>query len=135
MTRDEMIAELTSDMQPLCLTFLMNCQAAGIPMTLIDTLRTPAQQQINVANGVSWTLNSKHLPQPPEGKSDAWDAAPTELIGTKLWSPASPLWGRVGIIGTQLGLAWGGDWTHHPDPSHWERKPAPIVTDPEIGMD
>lgn len=116
------INELASYVQPLYTQFLANCEAAGLDIITIDISRTEAQQQVDIANGVSWTRNSKHLPQPPEGKSEAFDVAPRALITTKLWSPASPLWGQMGTIGVALGLVWGGDWTHHPDKCHFEYK-------------
>lgn len=47
-----------------------------IDFTIIDGVRTWAEQRINVANGASKTMNSKHLPQPPDNLSKAVDALP-----------------------------------------------------------
>ncbi len=122
------INELASYVRPLYSQFLENCATAGLDVVTIDIARTPDQQAIKISAGVSWTRNSKHLPQPPENLSEAFDVAPRELLNTKLWSPASPLWGQMGAIGVALGLVWGGDWEHHPDPSHFEYK-RPLVPD------
>lgn len=81
---------------------------------IVDTLRTPEEQAQNIARGVSWTTNSKHLPQ-PSGGAEAIDLAPYEvyqLAGPdKLqWSANDPVWLKMGLIGESLGLVWGGRW-------------------------
>jgi peptidoglycan L-alanyl-D-glutamate endopeptidase CwlK len=43
-------------------------------ITIIDGIRTRAEQERNLANGASTTLRSKHLPQPPDNLSRAVDA-------------------------------------------------------------
>lgn len=115
------ISELASYMQPLAEKLIANCEAAGIPVVVIDTGRTPEEQVQKRAEGVSWTTYSRHEPQPPEGKSEAIDICPKVLLGTKLWSPGSDLWNQIGHIGKLLGLEWGGDWVNCPaDPSHFQ---------------
>jgi len=114
------ISELASYVQPLCAQFLANAQAAGIDCVLIDTGRTPGEQQQKLAQGVSWTQNSKHEPQPPEMKSEAFDVAPEEYLTMKLWNPGGPLWAKLGAIGKALGLFWGGDWQIHRDVGHFQ---------------
>ena len=49
-----------------------------VPLLIVDTIRTQAQQVVNVAAGVSWTMHSKHLPQPPHGKAQAIDVRPVQ---------------------------------------------------------
>jgi hypothetical protein len=112
--------ELASYMQPKAAALLQESKDKGIALAVIDTGRTPAEQQTKRAQGVSWVTVSKHEPQPPEGKSEAIDVCPIELLDTKLWSPASPLWQQVGEIGEGLGLRWGGRWVEHPDMGHFE---------------
>jgi hypothetical protein len=112
--------ELASYMIPLAAKLLSQSRAAGIALAVIDTGRTPAEQQTKLAQGVSWVSTSKHEPQPPEMRSEAIDVCPIPLLTTKLWSPASPLWQQVGEIGESLGLRWGGRWIEHPDMGHFE---------------
>lgn len=114
------ITELASYVQPLCEQFFNLCQAAGIPVLLVDTGRTITEQEQKLANGVSWTQNSKHLPQPPEGLSEAFDVCPKEYLTIKNWCPGGPLWAKLGDIGESLGLRWGGRWLKTPDPGHFE---------------
>ena len=116
--------DLASYFRPQVDDFLARCQAAGISLAVIDTLRTPAEQEQKLAQGVSWTSHSKHEPQPPEMKSEAIDVCPTEYLTMKLWNPAGPLWAQIGAIGEQCGMLWGGRWVHinngNGDPGHFE---------------
>jgi len=125
------INELASYVQPLYLKFKANCQAAGLPTRTEDIGRTVEQQAANITAGRSWTARSKHLPQPPENKSEAWDEVPTDLLTDKFWGwhgtieASDPRWLQMGQIGEALGLRWGGRWPvnpphSRPDPGHFE---------------
>ena len=125
------ISELASYVAPLCVEFLARTQAAGLPCTIEDTGRTEEEQHADIAAGRSWTQNSKHLPQPPEGKSEAFDAVPKALAILKFWGwhgtleTSDPRWLQMGEIGEGLGLLWGGRWPvnpphSRPDPGHFQ---------------
>lgn len=86
---------------------------AGIPITIVDTLRTPEEHAVNLANGTSWIKRSKHM----DGL--AIDLAPTPLMREKNWAPGHVWWRAIGAIGKNLGLTWGGDWTKK-DMGHFE---------------
>lgn len=106
---------------------------AGVPLLIVDTLRTPAEQADNLARGVSWTLNSRHLAQAPDGLSLAVDVVPYEsfnLYGPdKLrWATDDPAWATVGAIGEALGLRWGGRWQRK-DMGHFEEPATVPATD------
>lgn len=106
--------------------FIARCAEVGIPLMIIDTLRTPEEQDANIAKGVSWTKNSKHLPQAPDMKSLAIDVAPYELWQLhgpdKLqWNASDPVWERIGVIGEACGMLWGGRWKVK-DLGHFEYK-------------
>jgi len=102
--------DLSARFKPKAIEFLARCVEAGIALMVIDTLRTPEEQAANLAKGVSWTLNSKHL------TGDAIDVCPYEIYtaaagGDKLaWDSTAPAWQELGIIGEALGLRWGGRW-------------------------
>lgn len=120
------LSELASYFLPLAEDLLGKCDLAGIPCLIEDTGRTPSEQQMKLANGLSWTKLSKHLPQPPEGKSEAVDIVPKVIAGKNApgWNPADPLWTQIGLIGESIGLFWGGRWTHlnggTGDPGHFQ---------------
>lgn len=110
--------DLSPEFKPLAIELLARLCEAGIPVMVIDTLRTPNEQAMNIANGVSWTKNSKHL------TGDAIDICPYEeysLSGPdKLqWESDNPVWKKIGAIGERLGLVWGGKWKQK-DMGHFE---------------
>lgn len=84
-------------------------------ITVIEGVRSLEQQKINVAKGVSKTLNSKHLKQ-PDGWSHAVDTAPYPID----WEDKN----RFNEMATvylkaakELGIPvrWGGDWNRNGD--------------------
>lgn len=112
------INDLSPSFKPIAMELLARCVEAGIPVMIVDTLRTAAEQAENIKKGVSWTKNSKHL------TGDAIDICPFEtyqLHGPdKLqWNSADPVWQKIGTIGESLGLRWGGRWSK-PDSGHFE---------------
>jgi hypothetical protein len=115
--------DLSSHFRPLAVELLARLCEAGIPVMVIDTLRTPAEQADNIARVVSWTKNSKHLAD-IEGKSNAIDICPYavyDIAGPdKLaWDSGHPVWNKIGAIGEALGLRWGGRWAQK-DMGHFE---------------
>jgi hypothetical protein len=107
--------DLDSAFRPTVDTFLAGCEAAGVPVRVIQTRRTRAEQEKNVAKGSSGTLNSRHL------TGEAIDVCPEALLGEKNWAPASDLWWTIGQIGERLGMRWGGRWRKPHDCPHFER--------------
>jgi D-alanyl-D-alanine carboxypeptidase-like protein len=110
--------DLDPRFRPLAIELIARCAEAGVPLCIVETLRTPAQHAINLAHGVSWTLHSKHL----DGL--AIDVCPYQQFdlhhGSKLqWDGSDPAWQTIGMIGERLGLTWGGRWTQR-DLGHLE---------------
>jgi peptidoglycan LD-endopeptidase CwlK len=106
-------------MRPLADRFLAKLMEARIPVMIVTTSRTPAEQTAAVARGVSWTLKSKHL------TGDAIDVAPYESyqIGSGpdkiAWDAKHKEWETIGAIGESVGLVWGGRWKQR-DLGHFE---------------
>src|SRR6266403_5721980 len=102
--------ELASYMKPLAEELLSQAKAAGLDPVVEDTGRTVEEQDQKLALGVSWTLRSKHLPQPPEMKSEAIDVVPRACMSAKYWGwnktieDSHPHWGKLIAIGEGLGL-------------------------------
>lgn len=135
---------MSRSLDDLCPTFrkfavelIAHATEQGIPVMIIDTLRTEEEQAVNLANGVSWTKNSKHLPQldcdacgPLGGMSHAIDLAPYEeyrLHGSdKLnWNAMDPVWEKLCVIGETLSLRCGHRWQKR-DSGHFEMRETPV---------
>ena len=131
--------DLSAAFRPLAIEVLARLVEQQALVLIVDTLRTEAEHQINLANGTSHTLLSKHLPRrlrgwsaldPDANKSDAIDLAPWEIWQAhgpdKLsWDPAHPAFAAIGQCGEALGLRWGGRWQTPHDPGHLELRVAP----------
>ena len=135
--------DLVPEMRLKAFELIARCAEQGIPMMIIDTLRTQQEQEANIKNGVSWTKNSKHLPLDIHlpicpatfggvhnpvtctfGQARAIDICPYSIFNLdgpdKLkWDADSPVWDTIGRIGESLGLRWGGRWTKR-DMGHFE---------------
>lgn len=96
---------------------------ARVDFTVIEGVRTIAQQRENVAKGVSQTMASYHLPQ-ADGLSHAVDLAP--LVGGVIpwndWQAFAELAGLVKACAKELGVPveWGGDWKTLKDGPHFQ---------------
>lgn len=108
------MSQALDDLDPrfkvLAIELLARLVEAKLPVLIVETRRTPAQQAINLAKGVSWVVHSKHL----DGL--AMDLVPYSVYtlapgGDKLeWDGSNPAWQTIGRIAKSLGLRWGGDW-------------------------
>lgn len=118
--------DLSPRFRPLAMELLARCVEAGIPVCIVDTLRTPAEHAANLAKGVSWTTRSKHL----DGDAidicpyAVWDAHGPDKL---LWDAGDPIWAKLGPIGEALGLRWGGRWKVK-DMGHFEYVASPQPT-------
>ncbi len=113
--------DLSDAFRPLAFELIARAAEAGIPLLIIDTLRTPQEQAENIAKGVSWTKHSKHL----IGRAiDVCPYSHFDLHGPdKLqWDAGDPIWDKLGGIGESIGLTWGGRWKKTPDLGHFELK-------------
>ena len=134
---------------PQAFELIARCAEHSVPLLVVDTLRTVAEQAINLSLGRSATANSKHIaatnsacPECHGTKSHAIDVAPYETFNLHgpdkvQWSvwlkdPSAdlppearlacmkPEWQRIGLIAESLGLRWGGRWKKPVDPGHAE---------------
>jgi hypothetical protein len=127
------LTELASYMRPLVDELLTRATEAGLDPVIEDTGRTAVEQEQKLNLGVSWTTKSKHLPQPPEMKSEAIDIVPRACMSEKFWgwtgkvAISHPHWGRLIEIGESLGLKCGVHFSHS-DPGHFEYVHPPKIT-------
>lgn len=92
------------------------CAAKGIELAVVETYRTRSKQDEYRAMGKNYTRskggNSKHQ------YGLAIDLVP--MVNCEPQWNNSKLWRKVGAIGEQLGLTWGGRWKSLYDPGHFE---------------
>jgi len=130
-----LLAELHPDLQAL-----LNAGILGDwDFTVVSARRTTEEQRLLVAKGVSKTMQSKHVADPPN-PSLAVDVAPWYTEGIR-WQDDRPFYMLAGYlqrVARELGLQdrfrWGADWdgdhriigdqTLH-DPGHIEIVGAP----------
>ncbi len=92
------------------------CKAKGIELAIVESFRTVAKQNEYKSMGKKYTRatggHSKHQ------YGLAVDVVPV-IDSVAQWDNAR-LWKKIGTIGEQLGLRWGGRWHTLYDPGHFE---------------
>lgn len=114
------IHDLHPDLQPLCREFIARAHAEKIYVFLTCTYRSNQEQDEAYAKGRytpgkiitnARAGQSKHnttkdgLPA-----AQAFDVAISNPTGACDWDTTHPCWHRIGEIGKELGLVWGGDF-------------------------
>lgn len=118
MSRNRKLDDLAPEFKPLAIELLARCVEAGIQVAIVETLRTEAQHQEDVASGHSWVKVSKHQ------SGLAIDICPYslwQLHGDKKlqWDASDPVWMQIVTIGESLGLKAGARWQQR-DMGHFE---------------
>jgi len=114
-----LLNDLHPTFRPAAFELLARFTEAGICTLIVDTLRTQAEHEKNLAAGRSWTKRSKHL------AGLAIDVCPYEvwqLDGPdKLRWSYGPVWQQMGNIASRTlpMLIWGGTWPQR-DLGHFE---------------
>ena len=118
----EPVSRRLDDLRPgfrgLVFEFLARLTEAGIPVMIVDTLRTREEQDACIDRGVSWTFHSRHL----DGL--AIDVCPFAIFAlhgaNKLqWDTKDPVWQKIISIGEACGLHSGKNFPK-PDLGHFE---------------
>lgn len=99
-------------------------ETTPIDFTIIETVRTKEQQVINVKNGASKTMRTRHLPEVNKsGYAEAVDIAPYPIDWSNIErfkQLAKHIKKTAALIGIQI--EWGGDWKTFKDYLHWQLK-------------
>lgn len=98
-------------------------QRTPVDFTVVEGVRTVAQQREYVARGSSKTMDSYHLPQ-TDGLGHAVDLAPLAdgAIPWNNWQAFADLAAVVKGCAAELGVPveWGGDWKTFKDGPHFQ---------------
>jgi len=108
------IAKLADNTKLATMKWYEYCVENQIEILIYETIRTLAQQKINVANGKSQTLKSYHL------VGQALDFVPVDSkTGATLWNGyGTPSIKKAVAKAKSLGFEWGGDWSSFVDKPH-----------------
>lgn len=92
------------------------CKLRGIELAIVETYRTPAKQAQYRSMGRRYTRTVAGRSKHQYGM--AIDLVPI-VNSVPQWRNVK-LWRKIGPIGEQLGLRWGGRWSRLYDPGHFE---------------
>jgi peptidoglycan L-alanyl-D-glutamate endopeptidase CwlK len=141
------IDDLRPDVADACRRLVQQAQAWGIRLLVYCTYRDGAEQDQLYAKGRRGiegeriVTNARAGESPHNATTDdgepeacAFDCVPTDDAGKPLWGAKTPeeceRWQRLGVLGEELGLRWGGRWKMrdlpHFQASDW-RKPKPAA--------
>ncbi len=120
------VASLHPSIRVLAEQVIAEARREGIVLVLTEGIRTPERQAKLYAQGR--TEPGKIVTGAPPGRSWhqyglAFDVAMVGGAGQPTWPPGDDLWRRVGNIGKEIGLTWGGDFTTIRDYPHFEYHP------------
>lgn len=98
------------------ITLMAMCKSKGIELAIVESYRTHSKQNEYKSMGKNYTRSGGGKSKHQYGL--AIDVVPI-IDSVAQWDNAK-LWRKVGVIGEQLGLRWGGRWKSLYDPGHFE---------------
>ena len=117
------LARLIGVHPDLVATVKLAIERTPVDFTVVEGIRTIAQQRENVAKGASRTMASYHLPQ-ADGLGHAVDLAPLidGAVPWNNWQAFADMAGVVKACAAELGVPveWGGDWKTLRDGPHFQ---------------
>ena len=130
---DRSLDDLHPDLKPLCEAWLARCRRQSIPVRVIETYRSAADQAKAYAVGrdesghvVGKILTAAKPGQSPHNftlggrpASKAFDWCVMKPDGSCDWNAKSTEWQTAVAIAKSLGLKWGGDFSFR-DNDHFQ---------------
>lgn len=121
---EKVIATLLPEVQPIARALVQKAALSGILIKVISGFRTYAEQDSLYAQGR--TTSGSIVTKAKAGYSNhnfgiAFDVGVFE--GNK-YLDDSPKYKAVGVLGTDLGLEWGGNWKTIVDQPHFQLRPS-----------
>jgi len=118
------ITTLLPEVRPIARTLVQKAAANGINIKVISGMRTYEEQNILYAKGR--TLPGNKVTNVRGGYSNhnfgiAFDIG---IFSGNNYLSDSPKYKAVGLLGMDLGLDWGGNWTSIVDQPHFQLRPA-----------
>jgi peptidoglycan L-alanyl-D-glutamate endopeptidase CwlK len=117
------IDTLDPSFRPVADEFLAALEQEGIKVGVVQARRTIAEQNAIYAQGRTTPGNivsNAKGGQSPHNYGHALDVCPYNAAGNLDWNAPAAVWNRIGEIGKQCGLVWGGDFRSIKDLPHFE---------------
>ena len=117
MINSRKIEDLHPHVASLCRKFIERCKEAGVDVLVTSTYRDHESQNALYAQGR--TAPGKIVTKAKGGQSFhnhkvAFDVVPL-VNGKAIWNDEG-LWRKIGQIGQEVGLEWGGNWKFQDKP-------------------
>ena len=121
MINSRKIEDLHPHVADLCREFLSRCETEGIEVIVTSTFRDHESQNALYAQGR--TAPGAKVTNAKGGQSFhnwhvAFDVVPV-VNGKAVWNDEA-LWRKLGKIGQEVGLEWGGAWRSFQDKPHFQ---------------
>lgn len=120
---ESQIATLLPEVQPMARALVQKAAASGIQIKVISGTRSFAEQDALFAKGR--TAPGPKVTNARGGHSNhnfgiAFDIG---VFSGNKYLPESPKYKAVGVLGMELGLEWGGNWSTIVDQPHYQLRP------------
>jgi peptidoglycan L-alanyl-D-glutamate endopeptidase CwlK len=123
------IATLLAEVKPFARSLVLKAAEAGVKIKVISGTRTYAEQDALYAKGRN---ANGVVVRPREVVTNAKGGQSNHNFGIAFdvgvfegssYLGDSPKYKAVGVLGEQLGLEWGGNWTSFKDQPHFQLRP------------
>ena len=116
-------SQLHPKLQLKLLQLLILCEQKGLKIQIPECLRTVAEQDALFAKGRTSPGNVvTNAPGSSYSSMHQWGVAADfcRADGRGAFDDSDGFFGKVGLIGMQIGLEWGGSWTSPVDKPHFQ---------------
>lgn len=118
------IATLLPEVQPMARMLVQKAAANGIDIRVISGLRSYEEQDALYAQGRTAPGNIVTRARGGYSNHNFGIAFDVGVFSGSRYLPESPKYKAVGVLGQELGLEWGGNWTSLVDEPHFQLRPA-----------
>jgi peptidoglycan L-alanyl-D-glutamate endopeptidase CwlK len=118
------IATLLPELHPYARSLVQKAADVGIQIKIISGLRTFAEQDALFAQGRTAPGNKVTNARGGFSNHNFGIAFDVGVFESNRYQGDSPKYRAVGVIGMELGLEWGGNWTSFVDQPHFQLRPA-----------
>lgn len=130
------IANLDPIIRPYAEKLLVRAAKDGIRLVVVSGYRSIAEQDKLYAQGR--TDPGPKVTNAKGGSSWhnfalAFDVASIDESGNIFWPNDSSFWSKVGQLGKEVGLEWGGDWVDFQDRPHFQYRGGLTLADARAG--